>query len=123
MQAKILVYVALFALGFVIPVWASSHPLPVPPIQVLDAPAINEPRQKPVTLPAPPRGQMLYENHCMSCHESIVHVRGNHRTQSLEALRGTVLHWASYLHLGWGQEEVDEVAIHLNNHYYKFESP
>lgn len=123
MQAKILVYAALLALGFVIPVWASPRTLTVPPVQVLDAPAINKPRQKPITLPVPPRGQMLYENHCMSCHESIVHVRGNHRSQSLEALRRWVSHWASYLHLRWGQEEVEEVVIHLNNHYYKFKSP
>ncbi|MHB1084675.1 MAG: hypothetical protein ACYCZA_07530 [Thiobacillus sp.] len=123
MQAKILVCAALLSPGFVIPVWASPRTLPVPPVQVLDAPAINAPRHKPVTLPLPPRGQMLYENHCMSCHESIVHVRGNHHTQSLEALRGWVSHWARYLRLDWGQEEVEEVVIHLNNHYYKLESP
>ena len=85
-------------------------------------PLMEEPQRKPVAPPAPPRGQMLYENHCMSCHESVVHIRGNHRTQSLTELRGRVSHWADYLQLRWSKEEVEEVVTYLNDHYYKFES-
>lgn len=70
----------------------------------------------------PPRSQMLYENHCMSCHESVVHIRGNRRTESLTKLRRRVSHWANYLHVRWGEEEVEEVVTYLNNHYYTFES-
>jgi len=122
MRTKIIVYAALLSLGFVITAWASPSPLPVSPAQENEMPPMSETRQKPLTPPVPLRGQMLYENHCMSCHESVVHIRGNHRTRSLAELRGRVLHWANALHLRWGKEEVEEVVAHLNAHYYKFES-
>lgn len=80
MRTKVIVYAALLSLGFVIPAWATPRTLPVSPAQEKEAPLMNEPRQERVTPPVPPRGQMLYENHCMSCHESVVHIRGNHRT-------------------------------------------
>jgi hypothetical protein len=122
MPAKIMVCAALLSLGFVIPGWARPSTLPVSPVQEKEMPLMNEPWQKPVTPPVPPRGQMLYQNHCMSCHESVVHIRGSHRTQSLMDLRGRVSHWANYLHLGWSEEDVEEVVAYLNNHYYMFES-
>ena len=122
MRTKIMLYAALLSLGFVITAWASPSTLPVSPAQEKEIPLMNEPQHKPVTPPVPLRGQMLYENHCMSCHESVVHIRGNQRAQSLTDLRERVSHWANYLHLRWSREEVDEVAIYLNNHYYKFES-
>lgn len=117
-----MVYAALLSLGFVASAWGSPHTLPVAPVLESEKSLRNEPQQKPVTPPAPTRGQMLYENHCMSCHESVVFIRGNHRTQSLKALRGRVIHWANYLHLRWGKEEVEDVVGHLNRQYYKFES-
>jgi hypothetical protein len=123
MSTKVLACAALLSLAFVIPAWASPRILPVPPGPEMEVPALDESRQKPVTPPVPPRGQMLYENHCMACHESVVHIRGNHRAQSPEDLKGSVSHWANYLHLRWGQEEVDEVVNHLNDQYYKFELP
>jgi len=122
MRTQITVYVALLSLGFIITAWATPLILPVPPAQEGEMPLMHEPRQKPVALPVPPRGQMLYENHCMSCHESIVHIRGEHCTQSLAELRERVWHWTNALHLRWGKEEVEEVVTHLNDHYYKFES-
>lgn len=122
MRTKIMVYAALLSLGFVVSAWASSSPQPVPPVEERTIPLMNQPRQRPVTPPVPSRGQMLYENHCMSCHESVVFIRDKRRIQSLKALRGKVSHWASYLHLRWGKEEVEEVVSHLNSQYYKFES-
>lgn len=117
-----MVYAALLSLGFAVTARASPGALPVPPAQEGEVPALNKLQQKPVTPPAPTRGQMLYENHCMSCHESVVFIRDNHRTQSLKALQGQVSHWANYLHLRWGRDEIGEVVVYLNNHYYKFES-
>ena len=122
MRTKIMLYAALLLLGFSVPVWASPGSLPVPPARESDIPLMNESRQKPVTPPVPTRGQMLYENHCMACHESVVFIRDKQRIQSLKALRGKVSHWASYLHVGWGKDEVEEVVSHLNSQYYKFES-
>jgi len=121
MRTKIIVYAALLSLGFVIPAWAAPRTLPASPAQEKEAPLMSELRQERVTPPVPSRGQMLYENHCMSCHDSVVHIRGNRRTRSQAELRGQVLYWANALHLHWGKEEVEEVATHLNAHYYKFE--
>ena len=40
------------------------------------------------------RGQALYENHCMSCHEATVHTREAHRATSLADLRRWVATWS-----------------------------
>ena len=122
MWIKIMVSAALLSLGFVSPAFASSRPPAVPPAQEIEIPPMNEPRQKPVKLPVLPRGQLLYENHCMSCHESVVHIRTKQQAKSLPELQAQVLHWAEYLQLRWGKEEVEDVVNHLNNQYYKFES-
>lgn len=122
MRIKIIVSAALLSLGFVLPAGASPRTLPVSPALEMATPPMNEPRQKPVMPLVSPRGQLLYENHCMSCHESVVHIRTGRHTQSLPELRARVLHWAEYLQLHWGKEEVEDVANHLNSQYYKFES-
>ena len=121
MRTKITVCVALLLLGTIVTAWATASLLPVLPAQKIDAPVLLEPQQNPVPLPVPSRGQMLYENHCMACHESVVFIRDKRRIQTPEALRGKVLHWASYLQLHWSKEEVEEVVSHLNSQYYKFE--
>jgi hypothetical protein len=121
MRAKIFVYAALFSLGFILPAWASPRPQPVLPAPEMKAPLMDESRQKPVMPPLPPRGQLLYENHCISCHESIVHVRLRQQAMSLPELRARVLHWATYLQLRWGKEEIEDVVGYLNRQYYKFE--
>jgi hypothetical protein len=64
---------------------------------------------------------MLYENHCMICHESLVHVRSQQQVRSQPQLRAKVLHWADYLQLHWGGEEVEEVVRYLDRQYYQFE--
>lgn len=122
MRTRIMMYAALLSLGLVNTAWASPGARPASPAAEREAPLANAAQQKSVAPPVPLRGQMLYENHCLSCHESIVHIRGKQRTRSLAELRGTVTHWASYLRLRWDKEEVEDVVNYLNNHYYKFES-
>lgn len=111
----------LLSLGFVLPAWASSRSQTEPAGMEIDATPLNEPRQKVVTPPAPLRGQLLYENHCMSCHESVIHIRTDKRIRTLPELRTRVLQWAEYLKLRWGSEEVEDVVNYLNSQYYKFE--
>ena len=81
---------------------------------------MNKPLPKSVSPSVSSRGQMLYENHCMACHDSVVHIRGNRRTQSLPEFQARVLHWAAYLQLRWGNEEVEDVVSHLISWYYTF---
>lgn len=122
MRARITVYVALLSLGFSGPL-ARATPAPAPPpARESGLPRMDAPAQNPLGPPLPPRGQMLYENHCTACHESVVHIRETRRTRSLAALRGRVTHWADYLRLDWGADEVEEVTRYLDDRYYRFES-
>lgn len=121
MRVPIIVNVALLSLGFGLPAWASSRVQPVLPVLQTETLPANEPRAHPVMPPAASRGQMLYENHCISCHESVVHIREQQQARTLAQLRARVQYWADYLQLRWSREEVEEVANHLDSQYYRFE--
>ncbi len=120
MRIQNLVHAVIFSLGLASSAWASSDSLPAsaPAMEALPG---NETRPQPVLPPALPRGQMLYENHCMACHESAAHIRGRQVVKSLPQLRETVMRWADYLKLPWHREEVEDVVIYLDNEYYQFE--
>lgn len=120
MQKRTLVFVSLFWLGVAHPVCASASPLPALPPPSVESKPMIEGRQPPVMPSTPFRGQLLYENHCTVCHESAVHIRNGKRANSLPELRTWVMKWSSYLKLRWGTEEVEDVARHLDNRYYKF---
>ena len=66
------------------------------------------------------RGQLLYENHCTSCHASIVHVREQRKSKSQAELRAWILRWSGELKLNWTGDELADVYRPLNNRYYKF---
>jgi len=66
------------------------------------------------------RGQALYENHCMSCHETTVHTRETHRATSMADLRKWVATWSFHASLGWSSEEIDDVVDFMDRHYYHF---
>jgi mono/diheme cytochrome c family protein len=86
--------------------------------------AANPDRKAPSGEPpsTPVRGQLLYENHCTSCHESTVYIRERRRAKDLTDLRGWAIHWSNHLNLNWGAEEVDDVVRYLNGKYYRFSS-
>ena len=65
------------------------------------------------------RGQVLYENHCRSCHESWVHTRPNHRVGSISELRQRVVGWGRHIGLIWSEEEIDVVTDYLSSHFYQ----
>lgn len=67
------------------------------------------------------RGKLLYENHCMSCHESVVHIRENRRARGLGEVYWQTTRWAVTERLEWRYEEVRDVAQYLNNEFYKFD--
>lgn len=113
---------SVLTLGLATPAGVSPRVVPPPAPEELTPPAPAV-RKQPQLPPARPRGQMLYENHCMACHESVVHVRAGRQIASLAQLQARVLHWVNYLHLRWGKEEVEDVVFHLNSRYYKLERP
>jgi hypothetical protein len=122
MRTQIMVFAALLALGGVFPAWGSPRAELTQPAGETEAPSMVEPGQQAIKPPVPSRGQLLYENHCMSCHESVVHIRTRQDAKSLPQLRTRVQNWADYMQLRWGKEEVEDVVDHLNSQYYKFES-
>lgn len=77
----------------------------------------------PLPVPVAPRGQMLYENHCLGCHESVLFIRARRAVRSLPELRDTVARWAREARAPWRDEEIDAVTGHLNRTYYRFPEP
>jgi len=69
--------------------------------------------------PAQPRGEMLYSNHCLGCHESVVHVREKRSARNLDALRKAVTRWSQELDLKWSSREIEDVVLYLNLRYYQ----
>jgi cytochrome c5 len=68
------------------------------------------------------RGRLLYENHCMVCHTSVVHVREDRKATTREEIRGWVERWQKELGLPWMSVDVDDVVEFLNNRYYQLKS-
>jgi mono/diheme cytochrome c family protein len=110
---------------------SSAMATPEPPTEKPGAEAVLpeetepqlEPESKPVVPDAGSRGQLLYENHCLECHASVIHVRETHRALTLKDLEYWVTLWADDLKLPWGEDEIGDVVDYLNHRYYKFEEP
>jgi len=66
------------------------------------------------------RGQLLYENHCMNCHESLAAIRKSPKARTYMDIRQQVSRWASELKLNWNPADIDDVTLYLNDSYYQF---
>jgi len=66
------------------------------------------------------RGQELYDHHCQSCHEDLMHAR-NRKLKTLDALRSRIRDWASHTGNTWSAEDVDDVLYYLNKSFYHFD--
>jgi mono/diheme cytochrome c family protein len=67
------------------------------------------------------RGQALYENHCMSCHESWAHSRAGRHVRTISELRARTAAWSVHSHLDWSAEEIDDVTDYLNRTFYQLQ--
>ncbi len=65
-------------------------------------------------------GKMLYENHCRSCHESMVHIRGAHKAKTYQDIQYWVGRWALELDVKWSADQIDAVVQHLNDTFYHY---
>jgi mono/diheme cytochrome c family protein len=70
-----------------------------------------------------PRGQMLYDNHCIACHNQQVHWREQRLVTNWESLKHWVRHWQREGRLDWSDDEINDVAQYLNNLFYRFRPP
>ncbi|MGW8229203.1 MAG: hypothetical protein ACWGOW_09895 [Gammaproteobacteria bacterium] len=91
-----------------------------PPPGVVIEPESPQAKQPVSSVPVQPRGEMLYSNHCLGCHESIVHVREKRTAKNLDALRGAVSRWSQELDLKWSSREIEDVVLYLNLRYYHY---
>ncbi|EGV31659.1 hypothetical protein ThidrDRAFT_1860 [Thiorhodococcus drewsii AZ1] len=64
--------------------------------------------------------ETLYKNHCLGCHGSEVYTRTNHKITSFEGLKSQVQRCELGLGLQWFDEDVDQIASYLNQHFYHF---
>lgn len=74
-------------------------------------------------LPAPSRGELLYNTHCIACHTTHVHWRDQRLASDWGSLTHQVQRWQSNTHLGWNEQDVGAVASYLNTLYYHFPQP
>ena len=66
------------------------------------------------------RGKALYENHCIKCHESTLHLREDRRAKTVEDVRSQVVRWSQELGLGCGYQDIEDVRQYLSSTFYNF---
>lgn len=71
----------------------------------------------------PTRGQMLYATHCIACHTSQIHWRDKKESHDWESLKTQVRRWQAAALLQWSDDDISEVARHLNDTIYRFPPP
>jgi mono/diheme cytochrome c family protein len=69
---------------------------------------------------APSRGQLLYATHCIACHSTQLHWRDQRQARDWDSLKAQVRRWQGNAGLGWSEDDVNEVARHLNDTIYRF---
>ena len=70
-----------------------------------------------------PRGQLLYETHCGTCHYERVHQRTRSDVKDIADLRDTVSRWASQTKHPFSLDDIEEVVQYLNRSHYRFGLP
>jgi hypothetical protein len=75
-----------------------------------------------VTLPAQAesRGELLYTTHCIACHTERMHWRDQRLATDWASLKVLVRRWQGVAQLGWNDDDIVEVARHLNERIYHF---
>lgn len=69
------------------------------------------------------RGRALYELRCQGCHSESVHARVKRTAKDFEDVRRWVERWNTSLALRWDAQEVEDVALALNDTYYRYPCP
>ena len=69
---------------------------------------------------SPTRGQLLYMTHCVACHNSEMHWRDQRQATDWGSLTQQVRRWQAAAALQWSEDDVVEVARHLNDTIYRY---
>lgn len=73
--------------------------------------------------PPPSRGELLYTTHCIACHATQMHWRDKRLAVDWPSLVGQVRRFQGVAQLQWTEEDIREVARHLNDTIYRFAPP
>lgn len=92
----------------------ATPPLPAP---------LPAPSQGTVPQPPPTRGRLLYETHCIACHNSQMHWRDARVVRDWPGLVTQVRTWQERVKLQWSEADILEVARHLNGAIYRLPQP
>lgn len=66
------------------------------------------------------RGRMLYQNHCIACHESTVHIRVGAKAKQYTDIEKFVRRFSKLAGVDWNDSDTTAVVEYLNHKYYKF---
>jgi len=66
------------------------------------------------------RAQLLYEHHCLKCHESNVHIRNSKKAKNSDEVRSWVVKWQAHENLNWDEMAIDSVTLYLVQTFYDF---
>ena len=69
---------------------------------------------------SPTRGELLYTTHCVACHTTQMHWREQRLATNWDILKALVQRWQSRARLAWSDDDVLEVARHLNDTIYRY---
>ncbi len=69
------------------------------------------------------RGRLLYETHCIFCHDTRVHKRDSKIATNYDEIRGQVLRWQGNVFLRWSTSDIDSVATYLARSIYMVPCP
>lgn len=66
------------------------------------------------------RGEMLYRNHCIECHNQQIHWRDARVAKDLDGIEREVKRWQDAIGVHWTDDEINEVSGYLNRTYYLY---
>jgi cytochrome c1 len=69
------------------------------------------------------RGALLYTTHCVACHNEKMHWRQKKQAVDWDSLKSQVQLWQATGLLNWNEDDVQQVARHLNDTHYHFAAP
>ena len=69
------------------------------------------------------KGEQLYQEHCVSCHDAKVYTNPERIVDNLEELTNHVKSCKIPQQSNWTEEDIFQVVNYLNNNFYHFASP
>lgn len=66
------------------------------------------------------RGQKLFEDQCVECHNNFVSLNKNSKIKTLSMLRERIASWIAHTDSEWGKSELEDVSYYLNKSFYHF---